>query len=116
MGRPSLSYYLLPPANRTELNIVAVFKTGTYSQKSDPEAHKAELQKTYRNTHPEMQAVLGLMDLTRRWPLADREPIRHWAKGRVMLLGTRRTQRSNLWPKAPAWRLKTPSIWPPCSM
>jgi 3-hydroxybenzoate 6-monooxygenase len=35
----------------------------------------------------EMQAVLGLMDLTRRWPLADREPIRHWAKGRVMLLG-----------------------------
>jgi 3-hydroxybenzoate 6-monooxygenase len=73
--------------NRTELNIVAVFKTDTYTKKCDPEAHKAELQKTYRDTHPEMQAVLSLMDLTRRWPLADREPIRHWAKGRVTLLG-----------------------------
>jgi salicylate hydroxylase len=84
---PAFHIIYYPLRNRTELNIVAVFKTDTYSQKCDPEAHKAELQRTYRNTHPEMQAVLGLMDLTRRWPLADREPIRHWAKGRVTLLG-----------------------------
>jgi 3-hydroxybenzoate 6-monooxygenase len=55
--------------------------------KKDPAAHKAELQNTYRDTHPEMQAVLGPIDLSRRWPLADRDPIRHWAKGRVTLLG-----------------------------
>jgi 3-hydroxybenzoate 6-monooxygenase len=84
---PAFHIIYYPLRNRTELNIVAVFKTDTYTQKCDPDAHKAELQHTYRDTHPEMQAVLGLMDLTRRWPLADREPIRHWAKGRVTLLG-----------------------------
>jgi 2-polyprenyl-6-methoxyphenol hydroxylase-like FAD-dependent oxidoreductase len=50
-------------------------------------AHRADLHKTYRNTHPDMQAVLALIDLSRRWPLADRDPIRHWARGRVTLLG-----------------------------
>jgi 3-hydroxybenzoate 6-monooxygenase len=84
---PAFHIIYYPLRNRTELNIVAVFRTETYARKNDPEAHKAELQATYHNTHPEMQAVLGLMDLSRRWPLADRDPIRHWAKGRVTLLG-----------------------------
>jgi 3-hydroxybenzoate 6-monooxygenase len=84
---PAFHIIYYPLRNRTELNIVAVFKTDTYAQKNDPAAHKAELQKTYRDTHPEMQAVLGLMDLSRRWPLADRNPIRQWARGRVTLLG-----------------------------
>jgi 3-hydroxybenzoate 6-monooxygenase len=84
---PAFHIIYYPLRNRTELNIVAVFKTDTYAQKNDPDAHKVELQNTYLNTHSEMQAVLGLMDLSRRWPLADRDPIRHWAKGRVTLLG-----------------------------
>jgi 3-hydroxybenzoate 6-monooxygenase len=84
---PAFHIIYYPLRNGTELNIVAVFKTDTYAQKNDPVAHKAELQKTYRDTHPEMQAVLGLMDLSRRWPLADRNPIRQWARGRVTLLG-----------------------------
>jgi 2-polyprenyl-6-methoxyphenol hydroxylase-like FAD-dependent oxidoreductase len=84
---PAFHIIYYPLRNRTELNIVAVFKTDTYAQKNDPAAHKAELQSTYRDTHPEMQAVLGLIDLSKRWPLADRDPIRHWARGRVTLLG-----------------------------
>lgn len=84
---PAFHIIYYPLRDRTELNIVAVFKTDTFAQKNDPEAHKAELQNTYLDTHPEMQAVLSLMDLSRRWPLADRDPIRHWAKGRVTLLG-----------------------------
>jgi len=84
---PAFHIIYYPLRNCTELNIVAVFKTDTYAQKKDPEAHKAELRNIYRDTHPEMQAVLDLMDLSRRWPLADRDPIRHWAKGRVTLLG-----------------------------
>jgi salicylate hydroxylase len=67
--------------------VVAVFKTDTRAQKNDPAAHKAELQNTYRDTHPKMQAILALMDLSKRWPLADQNPIRPWAKGRVTLLG-----------------------------
>lgn len=71
----------------TEFNIVAVFRTATYAEQKSPDEHKAELQRTYRNAHPDMQAVLALMDLSRRWPIADRDPIRHWARGRVTLLG-----------------------------
>jgi salicylate hydroxylase len=84
---PAFHIIYYPPRNRSEINIVAVFRTDTYAQKSDPAAHKAELRNTYRDTHPEMQSVLGLMDLSRRWPLADRNPIRRWARGRVTLLG-----------------------------
>ncbi|WP_065755831.1 FAD-dependent monooxygenase [Bradyrhizobium paxllaeri] len=84
---PAFHIIYYPLRNRTELNIVAVFKTDTFAQKNNPAAHKAELQHTYRDTHPEVQAVLGLIDLSRRWPLADRDPIRHWARGRVTLLG-----------------------------
>jgi salicylate hydroxylase len=32
-------------------------------------------------------AMLAMMNLERRWPLADRDPIRHWHKGRVTLVG-----------------------------
>lgn len=34
-----------------------------------------------------MQAIIGLMDLSRRWPLAYRNPVRRWSTGRVTHLG-----------------------------
>jgi salicylate hydroxylase len=34
-----------------------------------------------------MQVLLSLMDVERRWPISDRDPIRHWGRGRVTLLG-----------------------------
>ena len=34
-----------------------------------------------------MKALLAMMDLERRWAISDRDPIRHWSKGRVTLLG-----------------------------
>jgi chromate transporter len=58
-----------------------------HAQKNHPAAHKAELANTYRDTHPEMHAILALMDLSKRWPLADRNPLRQWAKSHVTLLG-----------------------------
>ena len=42
---------------------------------------------TYRSAHPSMKALLAMMDLERRWAVGDRDPIRHWHKGRVVLLG-----------------------------
>lgn len=71
----------------SELNIVAVFKTPTFGEAQDAATHLRELQKTYRDAHPEMQAVLSLMDLSRRWPIADRDPVRGWSDGRVLLIG-----------------------------
>jgi 2-polyprenyl-6-methoxyphenol hydroxylase-like FAD-dependent oxidoreductase len=45
------------------------------------------VERTFAGTHPAMQAMLAMMNLGRRWPLADRDPIRHWHKGRVTLVG-----------------------------
>ena len=71
----------------TLFNIVAVFKTSTYLERGDIASYRADLDRTYRDSHPTMQALLSMMDLTRRWAISDRDPIRHWSKGRVTLLG-----------------------------
>ena len=68
-------------------NIVAVFRTSTYAEKGDIARYRAELDHTYRDSHPSMKALLAMMDLERRWAISDRDPVRHWSKGRVTLLG-----------------------------
>jgi 3-hydroxybenzoate 6-monooxygenase len=68
-------------------NIVAVFKTSTYLERGDIANYGADLARTYRDSHPSMKALLSMMDLTRRWVISDRDPIRHWSRGRVTLLG-----------------------------
>jgi salicylate hydroxylase len=50
-------------------------------------AYRAELEQAYRNAHPTMKALLAMLDLRRRQAVGDRDPIRHWHKGRVVLLG-----------------------------
>src|SRR5262249_22688305 len=37
--------------------------------------------------HPVMKTLTDMMDLGRRWIIADRDPIRHWGRGCVTLLG-----------------------------
>ena len=71
----------------TLFNIVAVFKTSTYLERGDIASYRADLDRTYRDSHPSMKALLSMMDLSRRWVISDRDPIRHWSKGRVTLLG-----------------------------
>lgn len=76
-----------PLRNSTLFNIVAVFRTGTLGAKGDLDFHAAEVDRTYRTAHPVMKSLLSLMDLNRRWVIADRDPVRHWSQGRVTLLG-----------------------------
>jgi salicylate hydroxylase len=68
-------------------NIVAVFRTSTHAEKGDMAGYRAELDRTYRDSHPAMKALLAMMDLERRWVISDRDPIRHWSQGRITLLG-----------------------------
>jgi salicylate hydroxylase len=84
---PGFHIVTYPLRHGTLFNIVAVFKTSTYAEKGDVEAYRAELERTYRAAHPTMKALLAMMDLERRWPIGDRDPVRHWCKGRVALLG-----------------------------
>jgi 3-hydroxybenzoate 6-monooxygenase len=76
-----------PLRNSTLFNIVAVFRTGSFGEKGDRDFHAAEVERTYRTAHPVMKSLLALMDLNRRWVIADRDPVRHWTQGRVTLLG-----------------------------
>jgi salicylate hydroxylase len=76
------------PLRRGELfNIVAVFRTSNYAEQSEIERYRADLQHTYRDAHPTMKALLAMMDLSRRWILGVRDPIRVWHQGRAVLLG-----------------------------
>jgi len=50
-------------------------------------AYAAEVRNSYRDAHPVMRRLTDMMDLGRRWLIADRDPIRHWGRGRVTLLG-----------------------------
>jgi 2-polyprenyl-6-methoxyphenol hydroxylase-like FAD-dependent oxidoreductase len=86
-GGPGYHIVHYPLRHGSVFNIVAVFRTSTYAERGDIAGHRAELARTYRDAHPAMKALLALMDLERRWAISDRDPIRHWHKGRVVLLG-----------------------------
>jgi 3-hydroxybenzoate 6-monooxygenase len=68
-------------------HIVAVFRRSASSERGDGATYRVELEHTYRNAHPSMKGLLSMLDLGRRQAVGDRDPIRHWHKGRVVLLG-----------------------------
>ena len=86
-GGPGYHIVHYPLRHGSLFNIVAVFRTATYAERDDVHGYRAELERTYRDAQPAMQALLALMDLKRRWAISDRDPIRHWHRGRVVLLG-----------------------------
>jgi 2-polyprenyl-6-methoxyphenol hydroxylase-like FAD-dependent oxidoreductase len=86
-GGPGFHIVHYPLRHGTLFNIVAVFRTSTHGERGDVESYRAELQHTYRDAHPAMHELLAMMDLGRRWQIGDRDPVRHWSRGRVVLLG-----------------------------
>jgi 2-polyprenyl-6-methoxyphenol hydroxylase-like FAD-dependent oxidoreductase len=86
-GGPGYHIVHYPLRHGSVFNIVAVFRTSTFAEKGDLRGHREEVMRTYEDAHPVMKALLGLMDLERRWAISDRDPIRHWHKGRAVLLG-----------------------------
>jgi salicylate hydroxylase len=86
-GGPGYHIVHYPLRHGTLFNIVAVFQTPTFADRLDPAAYTAEVRKTYADAHPVMKTLTDMMDLGRRWLIADRDPIRHWGRGRVTLLG-----------------------------
>jgi len=86
-GGPGMHVVHYPLRHGTEFNIVAVFRTATHAEKGDVASYRAELDRTYRNAHPAMRALIGMLDLRWRRAVADRDPVRHWHRGRIVLLG-----------------------------
>jgi salicylate hydroxylase len=86
-GGPGFHIVHYPLRHGTLFNIVAVFRTATFAERLDPTAYVAEVRKAYADAHPVMKTLTDMMDLGRRWIIADRDPIRHWGRGCVTLLG-----------------------------
>jgi salicylate hydroxylase len=84
---PGLHIVHYPLRHGTLFNIVAVFRSPTHAEKGDAASNRAELEHAYRDAHPSMRALIAMMDLRWRRSIGDRNPVRHWHKGRVVLLG-----------------------------
>jgi 3-hydroxybenzoate 6-monooxygenase len=76
-----------PLRHGTEFNLVAVFRSSTHAEKADVGTYRAELERIYHDAHPTVRALNDMMDFRWRRSVADRNPVRHWYKGRVVLLG-----------------------------
>jgi 3-hydroxybenzoate 6-monooxygenase len=68
-------------------NIVTVFRSPTYNRKVDVATYRAEVMTTYADVHPLMKKLIAITDFEWRGAIADRPPVRHWHKGRAVLLG-----------------------------
>jgi salicylate hydroxylase len=77
-------YY--PLRDRTELNIVLVVRVPPGVDTASA-AYRDHLARIMDRAQPEPREVIARVSLERRWGIADREPIRRWADGRVTLLG-----------------------------
>lgn len=78
-------YY--PLRDRSEMNIVGVFRLPEESVANNPDRYRRFIADTTRRAQPEVHDVLSVLNLERRWSIADRNPIRRWSQGRVTLLG-----------------------------
>jgi 3-hydroxybenzoate 6-monooxygenase len=86
-GGPGLHVVHYPLRHGTEFNIVNVYRTAAHAERLDAAAARAELDHAYRDTQPAMREMVGMMDLRWRRSIGDRDPIRPWHMGRVVLIG-----------------------------
>jgi 2-polyprenyl-6-methoxyphenol hydroxylase-like FAD-dependent oxidoreductase len=77
-------YY--PLRGATELNIVLVVRVPA-GMDTEGAAYRDHLARIMAAAQPEPREVIARVSLERRWAIADRDPIRQWADGRVTLLG-----------------------------
>ena len=76
------------PLRRGELyNLVAVFHSDKYEEGWDVFGDTEELRRKFEHERPEVKRLLEKINAWKMWVLCDREPARHWSRGRVTLLG-----------------------------
>jgi 2-polyprenyl-6-methoxyphenol hydroxylase-like FAD-dependent oxidoreductase len=86
-GGPGYHVIHYPLRHGSEFNIAAVYRTASHAEKADVATYRAELEQVYRDAHPSVRALNTLMDFRWHRSVADRNPVRHWHRGRVVLLG-----------------------------
>jgi 3-hydroxybenzoate 6-monooxygenase len=86
-GGPGYHVIHYPLRHGKEFNIVAVYRTTSHAEKADVSTYRSELDEIQRGAHPTVRALNAMMDFRWRRSVADRNPVRHWHRGRIVMLG-----------------------------
>jgi len=82
------THFVHYPLRRGELyNLVAVFHSDHYEEGWNAEGSKDVMWQHFKMQVPQVLRMLERIETWRMWVLCDREPVKHWSKGRVTLLG-----------------------------
>jgi salicylate hydroxylase len=82
------THFVHYPLRRGELfNLVAVFHSDRYEEGWNLEADATVLWAHFKGQRPEVLRMLERIETWRMWVLCDREPVKDWTKGHVVLLG-----------------------------
>ena len=84
---PGFHVIYYPLRDRSEMNIVVVVQVPAGVAAEDNVRYREHLATITARARPEVRDVLALVNLERRWSIADRHPVRHWSEGCVTLLG-----------------------------
>jgi salicylate hydroxylase len=68
-------------------NQVAVFRSQEYLEGKEDWGTPEELDRTYAGMCEQVRVAIPSLGRIKRWPMADREPLKNWTKGRISLLG-----------------------------
>jgi salicylate hydroxylase len=69
------------------LNTVAVFKSPSFERGEEQYGGVDELESAYQGCVPAVREALKNLATGIRWPMYDRDPIRNWVAGRLVLMG-----------------------------
>lgn len=69
------------------LNNVAVFGSPAFARGDSNFGSPQEMEALFATAHPKVQRMLVHIDRDRNWMMRDREPVKSWARGNVVLLG-----------------------------
>jgi 2-polyprenyl-6-methoxyphenol hydroxylase-like FAD-dependent oxidoreductase len=86
-GGPGYHVIHYPLRYGREFNLVAVYRTPTHAEKADPATCRAELDSIHCDAHPLVRALSNKLDFRWRRPVVDRNPVRRWHNGRIVLIG-----------------------------
>jgi salicylate hydroxylase len=82
------THFVHYPLRRGELyNLVAVFHSDRYEEGWNASADASLLWQHFSGQRAEVLRLLERIETWRMWVLCDREPVKHWSRGRVTLLG-----------------------------
>jgi salicylate hydroxylase len=76
-----------PIGSQGFLNIVAIIQTTNTYAFDDIQGNPTELTERFAGSQPEILELLKEVNPNRKWLLFDRDPITHWSKGRMTLVG-----------------------------